>query len=52
MDSSEITFLEPPLVKEILAQQRLILEMQNELLKSLLHPPVIYKALAHPKAEE
>jgi len=37
-----IEYLEPPLIKEILSQQRLILEMQAELLKIMAQPLVVY----------
>ncbi len=33
----EIEYLEPPLLKEILEQQRLILEIQKALVEALLH---------------
>ncbi len=36
---ADIEFFTPPLIKEILEQQRMILEMQKELLKALAHPP-------------
>ena len=39
----EIKYLETPLVREILEQQRMILEMQKALLKRLAHPPLVYK---------
>ena len=39
----EIEYFTPPLIKEILAQQRIILEMQKELFKILAYPPMIYK---------
>ena len=40
----QIEYLEPPLLMEMLAQQRLILEMHKELLEILSHPPIVYKS--------
>lgn len=40
---AEIEYFTPPLIKEILEQQRMILKMQEELLKELAHPPMIYE---------
>ena len=37
-----IEYLEPPLIKEILEQQRMILEMQKHLVEVLMRPPLIY----------
>ena len=39
----EIGFLESPSLKEILEQQRLLLEIQKLLVEVVLHPPIIYK---------
>jgi len=39
----DIEYTIHPLVEEILKQQRLILEMQKELLKSLAQPLMVYE---------
>ena len=40
---AEIEYLMPPLIKEILEQQRIILEIHKQLVKQLIHPLLIYK---------
>jgi len=38
----EIEFITPPIIKEILEQQKLILEMHDKILNSLSIPPAIF----------
>jgi len=39
---ADIEYFTPPLIEEILRQQRMILEMQKELLKALAQPSFVY----------
>ena len=40
----DIEYLIPPLIEEILAQQRMILEMQKFLIELLAKPLMVYKS--------
>ena len=40
----DIEYFTPPLIKEILEQQRMILEMQKQLLETLSKPMLVYKS--------
>jgi len=44
----EIECMVHPLIKEILEQQRLILEMHKELIRVLAHPPLLLKDKIEP----
>ncbi len=48
MEETELTFLEPPLLKELLEQQKKILEIQSILVKAVVYPPMIVSS--NPKA--
>lgn len=37
-----IKYMKHPVIEEILAQQRIILEINKELMKLMLYPPIIY----------